>query len=144
MCTKERTGAVAVRAALASAVPVGRGNEGNRQAEMANPAKCRDSQHVATVEGMNFGHNVSRIQRGTARSYLRLWNVLPKKTGGFIHQMGMGHMPFSAVYDSSAKGHARVWAKFTGSRQLPTRLSTVTWSADSQRGAGAPPVSVPQ
>jgi hypothetical protein len=42
-CTKERTGAVAVRAALESAVQVGRGNEGNRQAEMANPTKCRDS-----------------------------------------------------------------------------------------------------
>jgi hypothetical protein len=41
--TKERTGAVAVRAALESAVQVGRGDEGNRQAEMANPAKCRDS-----------------------------------------------------------------------------------------------------
>jgi hypothetical protein len=42
-CTKERTGAVAVRAALESAVQVGRGNEGHRQAEMANPTKCRDS-----------------------------------------------------------------------------------------------------
>jgi hypothetical protein len=35
--------AVAVRAALESAVQVGRGDEGNRQAEMANPTKCRDS-----------------------------------------------------------------------------------------------------
>jgi hypothetical protein len=42
-CTKERTGAVAVRAALESAVQVGRGDECNRQAEMANPTKCRDS-----------------------------------------------------------------------------------------------------
>jgi hypothetical protein len=42
-CTKERTGAVAVRAALESAVQVGRGDEGNKQAEMANPTKCRDS-----------------------------------------------------------------------------------------------------
>jgi hypothetical protein len=42
-CTTERTGAVAVRAPLESAVQVGRGNEGNRQAEMANPTKCRDS-----------------------------------------------------------------------------------------------------
>jgi hypothetical protein len=41
--SKERTGAVAVRAALESAVQVGRGNEGNRQAEMANPTKFRDS-----------------------------------------------------------------------------------------------------
>jgi hypothetical protein len=41
-CTKEHTstGAVAV---LESAVLVGRGDEGNRQAEMANPTKCRDS-----------------------------------------------------------------------------------------------------
>jgi hypothetical protein len=37
------TGAVAVRAALELAVQVGRGDEGNRQAEMANPTKCRDS-----------------------------------------------------------------------------------------------------
>jgi hypothetical protein len=43
MYCKKRTGAVAVRAALESAVQVGRGNEGNRQAEMANPTKCRDS-----------------------------------------------------------------------------------------------------
>jgi hypothetical protein len=42
-CTAERTGAVAVRAALESAVQVGRGNEGNRQAKMTNPTKCRDS-----------------------------------------------------------------------------------------------------
>jgi hypothetical protein len=50
-CTKERTGAVAVRAALESAVQVGRGNEGNRQAEMANPTKCRDSlQPTATPD----------------------------------------------------------------------------------------------
>jgi hypothetical protein len=35
-CTKERTGTVAVRAALESAVQVGRGDEGSRQAEMAN------------------------------------------------------------------------------------------------------------
>jgi hypothetical protein len=42
-CTKERTGAVAVRAALESAVQLGRGDEGNRQSEMANPTKCRDS-----------------------------------------------------------------------------------------------------
>jgi hypothetical protein len=42
-CTKERTGAVAVRAALESAVQVGRGNEGNLQAETANPTKRRDS-----------------------------------------------------------------------------------------------------
>jgi hypothetical protein len=30
-----------------------------------------------------------------------------------------------------------VRAKFTGARQLPTRLSTVTWSADSQRASEA-------
>jgi hypothetical protein len=42
-CTKESTGAVAVRAALELAVQVGRGDEGNRQAEMANPTKYRDS-----------------------------------------------------------------------------------------------------
>jgi hypothetical protein len=46
---KERTGAVAVRAALESAVQVGRGDEGNRQAEMVNPTKCRDSLQVVIV-----------------------------------------------------------------------------------------------
>jgi hypothetical protein len=45
-CTKERTGAVAVRAALESAVQLGRGDEGNRQSEMANPTKCRDSLQI--------------------------------------------------------------------------------------------------
>jgi hypothetical protein len=50
-CTKERTstGAVAPRAALESAVQLGRGDEGNRQAEMANPTKCRDSLQWATA-----------------------------------------------------------------------------------------------
>jgi hypothetical protein len=48
-CTNEHTGAVAVRAALESAVLVGRGDEGNRQAEMANPTKCRDSLQLARV-----------------------------------------------------------------------------------------------
>jgi hypothetical protein len=42
-CAKDRTGAVALRAALESAVQLGRGDEVNRQAEMANPTKCRDS-----------------------------------------------------------------------------------------------------
>jgi hypothetical protein len=41
--TKDRTGAVALRAALESAVRLGRGDEVNRQAEMANPTKRRDS-----------------------------------------------------------------------------------------------------
>jgi hypothetical protein len=41
---KDRTGAVALRVALESAEQVGRGDKGNRQAEMANPTKCRDSQ----------------------------------------------------------------------------------------------------
>jgi hypothetical protein len=47
-CAKERTAAVADMAALASAVLVGRGDEGNRQAEMANPAKCRNLLQVLT------------------------------------------------------------------------------------------------
>jgi hypothetical protein len=49
-CTKVRTGAVAVRAALESAVQVGRGDECNRQAEMANPTKCRDSLQLQRVK----------------------------------------------------------------------------------------------
>jgi hypothetical protein len=36
-CTKDRTGAVALRAALELAVQLGRGNEVNRQAELASP-----------------------------------------------------------------------------------------------------------
>jgi hypothetical protein len=36
-------GAVALWAALESAVQLGRGDEVNKQAEMANPTKCRDS-----------------------------------------------------------------------------------------------------
>jgi hypothetical protein len=34
--------AVALRAALESALQLGRGDKMNRQAEMANPTKCRD------------------------------------------------------------------------------------------------------
>jgi hypothetical protein len=41
-CTKDRTSAVAVRAALESAVQLGRRDEVKRQAEMAKPAKSRD------------------------------------------------------------------------------------------------------
>jgi hypothetical protein len=33
-------------AAFESAVQLGRGDKGNRQAEMANPTKCGDSQQV--------------------------------------------------------------------------------------------------
>jgi hypothetical protein len=38
-----------IRAALESAVQLGRGDEVNRQAEMANPTKCSDSLYVATA-----------------------------------------------------------------------------------------------
>jgi ubiquitin len=41
-CAKDHTGAVALRAALESAVQLGRGDEVNRQGDMANPTKCRD------------------------------------------------------------------------------------------------------
>jgi hypothetical protein len=42
-CTEDCTGAVALRAALESAVQLGRGHEMNRQAEVADTTKCRDS-----------------------------------------------------------------------------------------------------
>jgi hypothetical protein len=42
-CTKDHTGAAALRAALESAMQLGRGDEVTRQADMANPTKCRDS-----------------------------------------------------------------------------------------------------
>jgi hypothetical protein len=48
-CTKERTGDVALRAALESAMQRGRGDEGNRQAEMASPTKCRDSNPCISI-----------------------------------------------------------------------------------------------
>jgi hypothetical protein len=41
-CTKDRTGAETRRAALESAVQLGRGDEVNRQDEMANPRKGRN------------------------------------------------------------------------------------------------------
>jgi hypothetical protein len=41
--TKDCTGAVALRAALELAMQLGQGDEVNRQAEMANPTKCRES-----------------------------------------------------------------------------------------------------
>jgi hypothetical protein len=66
-CTKERTGAVAVRAALESAVQVGRGNEGNRQAEMANPTKCRDSLQSTSLQGHREERkkDIARCHRNT-------------------------------------------------------------------------------
>jgi hypothetical protein len=67
-CTKERTGAVAVRAALESAVQVGRGDEGNRQAEMANPAKCRDSLQAICVAAARTVVR-HRITKGTPREF---------------------------------------------------------------------------
>jgi hypothetical protein len=44
--TKDRTGLVALGAALESAVQLGRGDEVNRQAEIANSTKCTDSARV--------------------------------------------------------------------------------------------------
>jgi hypothetical protein len=41
-CTMERAGAVALRVALESAVQLGRGDESNRQADIANTTKCGD------------------------------------------------------------------------------------------------------
>jgi hypothetical protein len=43
---QDRTGAVALRAALESAVQLGRGDEVNRQADMAIPTKCRDQNEL--------------------------------------------------------------------------------------------------
>jgi hypothetical protein len=57
---KDPTGAVALRAALEPAVQLGRGDEVNRQAEMANPTKCRDSQQRA-LERRGGGACVHRI-----------------------------------------------------------------------------------
>jgi hypothetical protein len=79
------TGAVAFRAALESAVQVGRGNEGNRQAEMANPTKCRDSlqQMSASVSAVHNVHKnlefVGHLSKSTATwSPSQDW-VLPTK-----------------------------------------------------------------
>jgi hypothetical protein len=49
-CTKDRTGAVALRTAIESAVQLGQGDEVNRQSEMANLSKCRDSLQVGCRE----------------------------------------------------------------------------------------------
>jgi hypothetical protein len=46
-CTKDRTGAVAVRTALETAVQTGRGDEASRSEQAGrngHPTKCRDSQ----------------------------------------------------------------------------------------------------
>jgi hypothetical protein len=50
-CTKDRTGAVALKAALESAVQLRQGNQVNRQAEMANPTNCRESLQQRCTEG---------------------------------------------------------------------------------------------
>jgi hypothetical protein len=67
-CTKDRTGAVAVRAALESAVQVGRGDEDNRQAEMANPTKYRDWLQLWPwlKPRSRVGHPMSRQTAGKA------------------------------------------------------------------------------
>jgi hypothetical protein len=81
-CTKERTGAVAVRAALESAVQVGRGYEGNRQAEMANPTKCRDSLQANTPDTPALPalpHAEPRVARYVHPSQLNLLDLLALK-----------------------------------------------------------------
>jgi hypothetical protein len=74
-CTKDCTGAVALRAALESDVQLGRGNEVNRQ-EMANPTKCRDSlQACMTCEAalssraQTSAAAVSMLRHGVARQH---------------------------------------------------------------------------
>jgi hypothetical protein len=52
--TKERTGAVALRAALEAAMQLEGDEEVNRQAEMANPTTCRGS-----LQGVHVNRSVS-------------------------------------------------------------------------------------
>jgi hypothetical protein len=54
-CTKDRTGAVALRAALELAVQLRRGDEVNRQDKMANPTKCSDSLQSLSHGAENVG-----------------------------------------------------------------------------------------
>jgi hypothetical protein len=83
-CTNERTGAVALREALESVVQLGRGDEVNRQAEMAN-TKCRDSlQPIAP-----------RVRQGVANCQLH--NNLAMKP------MAMNPMAFLSVLDRITK-----------------------------------------
>jgi hypothetical protein len=76
-CTKYRTGAVALRAALESAVQLGRGDEVNRQAEMASPAKCRDSlQTYACIEKEDLFSEKAKVNAknclaGTTRAQIQ-------------------------------------------------------------------------
>jgi hypothetical protein len=76
MYTKERTGAVALRAALELAVQLGRGDEGNmlQQAEMANPTKCRDS--LKTNRAKSRRRAVARIQP----VYIQRAVAVPRRT----------------------------------------------------------------
>jgi hypothetical protein len=53
--------AMALRAALESAVQLGRGDEGNRQADMANPTKCRDSLQQSNVATRSSPHCARNI-----------------------------------------------------------------------------------
>jgi hypothetical protein len=57
-CTKDRTGDVALSAALESAVQLGRGDEVKRQAEMATPTTCRELLQLVSLE--------ARLNGGTA------------------------------------------------------------------------------
>jgi hypothetical protein len=65
--TQDRTGAVALRAALESAVQLGRGEKVNRQAEMAIPTKCRDSLQIR-MSYRTHGALVSKICHCTVQT----------------------------------------------------------------------------
>jgi hypothetical protein len=67
-CTKDRTDAVALRAALESTVQLGRGNEVNWQAELANPTKCRDSLQFCTPRSISEIANCPRHAPRVAHS----------------------------------------------------------------------------
>jgi hypothetical protein len=85
-CTKDNTGAVALRAALESAVQLGQAVEVNRQAKMAHPTKCR----------VRFSQRPCPAGAG-ARSSCRAPCLMPEAQG---LQQGLEE---PATYSSAAK-----------------------------------------
>jgi hypothetical protein len=88
-CTKDRTGAVPLRAALESAVQIRRGDEMNRQAELANPTRCIPTlEHPLKQVWLSNGLKLPRISHKNME-FLRLGH--PSVSTMRITRVGTSH-----------------------------------------------------
>jgi hypothetical protein len=108
-CTKERTDAVAVRAAHEWAVQVGRGNEGNRQAETANPTKCRNSlQKLSVMSAVTSYINKKNCLEGPVTRGTTTNPYIVYGTTNDFHQNNSHVLETSSSLHSSSA--SRVWS----------------------------------